>query len=199
MKSFSILVFISAFVISIVTGCSNKNDVNLSISDQEKADLLYMFEEEKLARDTYEYLDGLWSVNQFTYIKQSEQSHMNALANLLNKYSISYSTLPLGEFSNQHLQDLYDQFETNGQSDLVSALKIGATIEDLDIVDLQDRMDATTNTSIISVYQSLQCGSRNHLRSFVSAVVNQSGSYEPQFLTVPEFNTIINGSNEQCN
>ena len=158
-----------------------------------------MFEEEKLARDTYEYLDGLWSINQFANIKQSEQSHMNAVAGLLNKYSVSFTILPLGEFTNQQLQDLYNQFETNGQTDLVSALKVGATIEDLDIVDLQDRMDATTNTSIISVYQSLQCGSKKHLKSFITGIENIGETYTPQFLTQEAFNSILSESNGPCN
>lgn len=39
--------------------------------------------EEKLARDTYMYLGGLWCLNQFASVKNSEHTHMDALDRLL--------------------------------------------------------------------------------------------------------------------
>ena len=82
---------------------------------------------------------------------------------------------------------------------LIKALQVGATIEDLDIVDLEKYKATTTNASILNVFNSLQCGSRNHLRSFVSAIANIGGSYTPQFLTQTEYNAILAGNQEQCN
>ena len=160
--------------------------------------LLFMLEEEKLARDTYEYLDELYAINQFSNIKLSEQSHIDAIAGLLDQYNIDYTILPYGEFENKEMQDLYDQFVEKGQIDALNALEVGATIEDLDIVDLEEFIEATSNTSIISVFESLQCGSRNHLRSFVSAIENSNGTYEPQFLSIDAYNEIIDDANERC-
>ncbi len=169
---------------------------NLTIED--KNALLFMLEEEKLARDSYEYLDELYAINQFSNIKLSEQSHMNAVAKLLDQYNIDYNILPYGVFDNQDMQGLYDQFVEKGQIDPMNALEVGATIEDLDIVDLEEFIEATSNTSIIAVFESLQCGSRNHLRSFVSAIENSNESYEPQFLSIEEYNEIIDDTNERC-
>ena len=73
------------------------------------------------------------------------------------------------EFENQDLQNYYNTFVTNGSISQDNALQIGATIEDLDIVDLERFITETTNTEITDVFNSLQCGSRNHLRSFVSS------------------------------
>lgn len=169
---------------------------NLTIGDENA--LLFMLEEEKLARDTYEYLDELYGINQFSNIKLSEQSHMNAVAGLLDQYNIDYTILPYGEFENKEMQDLYDQFVEKGQIDAMNALEVGATIEDLDIVDLEEFIEATSNASIIAVFESLQCGSRNHLRSFVSVIENSNETYEPQFLSIEEYNQIIDDTNERC-
>ena len=55
---------------------------NTNLTNDDNAALLFMLEEEKLARDTYTYLEDLWELNQFSNIKKSEQSHMNAVIGL---------------------------------------------------------------------------------------------------------------------
>ena len=198
-----------------ILGCSSSSDVQDIIQDDiiqediteqeetfgdgDKDALLFMLEEEKLARDTYTFLGDLWAINQFNNIKQSEQTHMNAIVNLLENNDIQYTILPYGEFNNQELQALYDEFKTNGATSKAKALQIGATIEDLDIVDLQNFIDKMSNSSIVSVFKSLQCGSRNHLRSFVKAIENNGDTYTPQYLSSTEYSSIINDSQEKCN
>tara|TARA_R110000868_G_scaffold11399_5_gene55997 strand:- start:858 stop:1487 length:630 start_codon:yes stop_codon:yes gene_type:complete len=171
---------------------------NIDFTKEDNAALLFMLEEEKLARDTYTYLDDIWEINQFSNIKKSEQSHMTAVIGLLDQYSISYTLLPYGEFIDQDIQKLYDQFIDYGSENRANALEVGANIEDLDIVDLANYIDATTNSAIIKVFESLQCGSRNHLRSFVTAIEVAGNTYEPQYLTQEDYTVIINDSQEQC-
>ncbi len=194
-------VLILAISLAFLFACDDDNNVitDQTLIESDKTALLFMLEEEKLARDTYMYLDDLWSINQFSNIKNSEQIHMNAIEDLLIQNDIEYIILPLGEFENQALQDFYNQFVIDGSVNQANALQIGATIEDLDIVDLQDYTNATTNTSLITVFNSLQCGSRNHLRSFVLGIENGGNTYTPQFLTQEDYNSIISESNEQCN
>ncbi|WP_298499687.1 DUF2202 domain-containing protein [uncultured Algibacter sp.] len=205
-----ISIFIIFFSITLLSACSdndnNDDDYNINdapltqtITEIDEAALLFMLEEEKLARDTYIYLNNLWSINQFANIQKSEQSHMNAVENLLIKYNITYSILPSGEFKNPDLQNLYNKFIVDGKINQANALQIGATIEDLDIVDLETHIDASNDAEIISVFESLQCGSRNHLRSFVSNIEKGGDTYTPQFLTKDAYNTIISSSNEKCN
>ena len=171
---------------------------NTNLTNEDSAALLFMLEEEKLARDTYTYLEDLWEINQFSNIKKSEQSHMNAVIGLLDQYNISYTLLSYGEFNNPDIQKLYDQFIDYGSENEANALEVGANIEDLDIVDLANYIDATTNSAITNVFESLQCGSRNHLRSFVSAIELSGNTYEPQYLTQEDYTLIINDSREQC-
>ncbi|MDP2030099.1 MAG: DUF2202 domain-containing protein [Thiobacillus sp.] len=51
-----------------------------------KTDLLFMREEEKLARDVYLTLYETWGLAVFSNIASSEQSHMDALLKLLRTY-----------------------------------------------------------------------------------------------------------------
>ena len=206
MKNFKIFkTALLVIIVPFITSCSNDdnnipeaiNSIELVQTDTDA--LLFMLEEEKLARDTYEFLDGKWGINQFANIKKSEQSHMNAIINLLEISGTPYTILPYGEFEDEGLQNYYNQFVESGQISLSNALQIGATIEDLDIVDLEDYIDNTTDTSLISVFESLKCGSGNHLRSFVSTIESIGDTYTAQFLTEEEYNQIISGSNEKCN
>lgn len=192
-------------ILSVVLLAScNTNDeqevqsLDYNVTNEDKQALLFMLEEEKLARDTYSFLYTKWGINQFNNIKDSEQSHMDAIINLLQAYNVPYTLLPEGQFSVPALQDYYNLFVTNGSISSANALQIGATIEDLDIVDLEDYMNDTQNTSIISVFEKLQCGSRNHIRSFVKTITTSGATYTPLFLTVTEYNAILTTANEKC-
>jgi len=98
-----------------------------------------------------------------------------------------------GEFANADLQALYNQLIIQGSESLVSELSVGATIEEVDIIDLKERIAAATNNSIITVYTNLMSGSGAHLRAFVSQLALQGITYTPQFLSQEEFDAIING------
>ena len=73
----------------------------------------------------------------------------------------------------------------------VDALKVGATIEEVDIVDLQKHLKENDNEDIALVYDNLMRGSRNHLRAFVINLKARGITYSPQYLTQTEYNTII--------
>ena len=203
LKTVTILIVVVS--IPFITSCSDsKNDTNQSIntidlSDTDIEALLFMLEEEKLARDTYEFLDSEWGLIQFANIKISEQSHMDAIITLLERSKTPYTILPYGEFEDDHLQDYYNQFVENGQLSQANALQIGATIEDLDIVDLQEFINDAESPSVIKVFESLKCGSGNHLRSFVSSIELSGDTYTIQFLTEDEYNLIISQTHENCN
>ncbi len=53
-------------------------------------------------------------------------------------------------------------------------------------------MSATNNPDILAVYESLQRGSRNHLRAFNRQILNESGeNYSPEFISSDDFSTIL--------
>ena len=58
------------------------------VDDAEAAMLVKMRQEEKLARDVYLTLYERWGLAIFNNIANSEQSHMNAIKVLLDRYGI---------------------------------------------------------------------------------------------------------------
>ncbi len=168
------------------------------LSTEELNSLAFMREEEKLARDVYIALHNKWGVNIFSNISNSEQTHMDALLMLLNKYSIAdpVGSNGAGVFKNSTLQTLYTQLVNQGNVSVLDAYKVGATIEDLDIFDLKNALLQNDNQDIKLVYDMLTKGSRNHLRSFYKNILNAGGSYTPQYISQTEFDSIINSAME---
>ncbi|MEI6694756.1 MAG: DUF2202 domain-containing protein [Bacteroidota bacterium] len=202
-KSFVIFSLLLSLLVSCDKNSSsddnNNSTVTVALTVSEEHSLLFMLEEEKLARDTYTYLNTKWTNTPFANILGSEQTHMDAIKSLLDANGTAYTILPAGQFSEAALQNYYNQFIVDGAISLSKALAIGATIEDLDIVDLQKYTNETTNQSVIDVYGKLECGSRNHLRSFYKSITALSETYSPQFLTVEAYNSIVNSASEKCN
>jgi hypothetical protein len=170
-----------------------------TLSEEERAGLLFMREEEKLARDVYTTLGERWDVQIFSTIAQSEQTHTEAVRQLLDKYAVPDPVTDdsVGSFADPRFTELYTQLVQKGSSSLVDALKVGAEIEDLDIRDLDREMAKTDNEDIRLVYTQLQRGSRNHLRAFVRQLDSRGASYEPQYLTKEAFDQIIKSDTER--
>jgi hypothetical protein len=135
---------------------------------EEAADLQFMREEEKLARDVYLALDAIWDQQVFTSIARSEQRHMDAVARLLDRYGIEdrAAMTARGEFENAGLQGLYDELIARGPTSLEEALRVGVLIEEADIADLVDAIAGTDLAAVRRVYERLLAASESHLRAF---------------------------------
>lgn len=164
-----------------------------SLSIEERDGLLYMLEEEKLARDVYAALYAKWNLRPLSNINRSEQMHMNAILSLLTRYSLQdlVDVNGAGVFKNEALQNLYNGLIVEGNKSVVDALNVGATIEEVDIVDLQKHLRETDNQDITFVYDNLMRGSRNHLRAFVKNIKAQGVTYVPQYVNAAEYEQII--------
>jgi hypothetical protein len=162
------------------------------LSAEEEAGLLQMREEEKLARDVYLHLYEVWGQQIFENIAASEQQHMDAIKNLLDKYGLKDPASPNeGVFDDLHIQALYDSLIIEGVQSKVAALQVGVTIEDLDIYDLTELVDETDKADIKRVYLNLTKGSRNHFRAFVGALDILGESYKTTYLSSEEILAIL--------
>lgn len=170
----------------------------LSVTEVEG--LLYMREEEKLARDVYMNMYMTWELDVFSTIAFSEQRHMNAMKVLLDKYELMdpvTDELVLDDFVNADLQQLYVDLMAQGVISWDAALHVGAEIEETDIIDLKEVISQTDHPDIAATYESLMCGSRNHLRAFVRNINLQGEAYEPLYLEDDEYEEIITSSMER--
>ncbi|QCT93866.1 DUF2202 domain-containing protein [Caminibacter mediatlanticus TB-2] len=165
-----------------------------SLSNQEIKDLLHMREEEKLARDVYLTLYQKWGLPVFRNIAKSERWHMQMVKFLLDKYGINdpVKSDKVGVFTNPHLQSLYNELVAKGSKSITDALKVGATIEDLDIYDLDEAMKRSDNNDIDFVYSRLRWGSTNHMRAFVRFLNRYGETYTPKYISQAEFEAILN-------
>ena len=168
-----------------------------ALTEQEITDLKFLREEEKLAFDVYRYAYDKYALAIFNNISQSELSHTNAVLAILDMYSLEdpVGNNAQGVFVNEQLQQLYNDFISQVDKSEQEALYVGATIEDLDINDLANMELQTENDDLKTLYRNLVCGSRNHLRSFVSWL---DVDYSPVYITQAEYEEIINSNRQQC-
>ena len=212
-----LIILFSALVILIGSGCVDNSPSSTSstssyekistaieilpveaLSSDEEQGLVFMREEEKLARDIYQSLYDIWSLPVFNNIANSEQTHTSVIAKLLERYSIDDPALNtnVGEFQNSALQTLYDTLYAQGSSSRLDALLVGAEIEEVDLIDINTYLDTVDNQDISLVYQNLMKGSRNHLRSFVQMLVAEGIEYTPLHLSPLEYELIISTPKE---
>lgn len=168
------------------------------LTELEIAGLELMREEEKLARDVYLALYDVWGTNIFTNIAKSEQTHMDWVGVIIEKYELSDPMLAdPGVFTSEHLQELYNALVATGSETKAKAIFVGCTIEDLDIYDLLELLKVSDNEDIRVVYQNLLMGSRNHMRAFERLYSNEGETYAVQFITEQKLLDILDSDMEQ--
>ena len=199
MKTLKQNVFILAFLLSIANLSAQQNDCMAidmpkeDVSQAEKESLLHMYEEEKLAGDVYKTLNQKWNLRVFSNISRAEDHHQSTVAALLDKYEIEYpKNLEIGQFRNEKLQKLYDALIAKGNESLQQALVVGATIEDVDIFDLEEALEKDIDSKDIAyVYDNLIRGSENHMRAFTRWLKRYDYSYQSQYITKERLEKII--------
>ncbi len=138
------------------------------LSDRETEALLFMREEEKLARDVYTVLHAKWGERVFDNIGRSEDRHMESVKKLLDRYGLTdpVAVDTPGTFTSNELQTLYDELASKGDRSLTDALEVGVAIETKDIQDLKDLLAVSEHADLTRVAQNLLRGSENHLAAF---------------------------------
>jgi hypothetical protein len=141
------------------------------LSAEEVVHLLYIREEEKLARDAYQAFFSKWNVGIFSNIAASEQRHFDAIGTLISGYGLSDpAQATAGVFTNSDLQKLYNDLLAMGNLSLMDALQAGVIIEETDIDDLKAAIAVTDNKDVLTVYGNLLNESLNHLSAFNSHI-----------------------------
>ncbi|WP_028974658.1 DUF2202 domain-containing protein [Spirochaeta cellobiosiphila] len=194
-----LLILAALMSMSMMVFAEVGSQTDYTISEEESSDLTLLREEEKLARDVYSFLYDKWGMRIFHNISQSEQNHMEQIGQLLIRYDISdpiVEDIP-GIFQDESLQSLYDELTQKGSESLGAALYIGASIEDLDISDLQLALKRTQKEDISFVYDNLTKGSRNHMRSFYKLLEREQLTYNPQYISNEDYRNIITTPKER--
>jgi hypothetical protein len=169
------------------------------LSNQEKKGLLHMREEEKLARDVYLTLFEEWGHRIFRNIARSENRHMNSVRIMIQKYGLSDPVLDdtVGVFTDPEMQQLYNELTFQARASLQAALEVGAIIEDLDIYDLRKYLKKSDSQDVRVLFQNLEKGSRNHIRSFVRLMERYQLMYQARYLSPEELAEILDSPMER--
>ena len=160
-----------------LSGCGSSGSDTVQLTDEQKDELFFIYQEEKLARDVYITLGDLYAdadTNTFASIQKSEQRHIDAAQGLCETYGIDLSGVnedEVGNFVLPVLQQYYDDLVAQGSISLLEAYKVGVFIEELDIDDLTHTIeDLGMPADVINTYTNLREGSYNHLEAYQTAI-----------------------------
>jgi hypothetical protein len=154
--------------------------------------LKFMREEEKLAHDLYVAFGEIYTTPVFKNIPRAELNHMNAVLTILATYSIEDpASTENGVFNNADLQALYNTLLAQGKTSLVEALKVGALVEETDILDLAKVYELTPGDDLTAMTEALMLGSRNHLRAFARVLKVNGVDYTPVALSLDDYTAIV--------
>ena len=170
------------------------------LSDDDVSDILFLRQEEKLARDVYLTLAERWQLPIFANIARAEQKHMDLVLKLIETYGLDDSIADdtVGAFSDGFLAQLYIDLVATGEVSLIDALVVGVEIEDMDLADLYRMIENTENDHVKLIAHNLAKGSRNHLRAFMRALEAQGGTYTPgDYLDQETFDAILEADMER--
>ena len=135
--------------------------------------MLFLLEEEKLARDVYESLYAKWGAAAFSNIAASEQRHMDTRSD--DSWRNMDWTLPRRSTrgvssTTTTCTNLYKDLIKKGDASLEAAYQVGVDIEVLDIEDLEALIASLDRTDIRRVAGNLLRASEKHLDAFSSLV-----------------------------
>lgn len=168
------------------------------LTDEEESAILYLREEEKLARDLYTAFYDKWGIRTFSQISLSEQNHMDSMKLLVERYGLEDPVLSEpGKFSDEKLQKIFDDLLARGLTSRGESLKVAAMVEDMDIMDFRVEQKKTDKQDLLVVYENLERGSRNHLRAFGRQLSKENLRYEATYLTQEEIDNIMASPNER--
>ncbi len=168
---------------------ASQNNITKNVTQNDADWMLFIWKEEKAARDLYESFYERTGLTLFLDLMRSEQNHMDQIQALMKRYGMETPVLERGVFDNQTLQSIYNDLLSISSDD--GALRAAATFEEISILDLERAIAETGNKEIIDVYSGLLAGSRKHLRSYVRTLENRGIKYTPVYMSRSEFEGIV--------
>jgi hypothetical protein len=210
--------------ISLVLCCSPVvnaaaiDDSDAVLDFNEQTHLVFICEEEKLARDVYRVLGRRFpEVGVFADMEANREHSRCAVRDLLRKYRVSTPLVNdnVGVFSwgiyGRYFMEKYLVLTNQGSTTPLNAFYVGAFMEELNIQEINEcpkvivdisnginevtacGMRYTRNPEVLRIYKSLLDESRRHLRLLVRGIEQQigTGNYVAQVLQQDVVNDIL--------
>lgn len=166
-----------------------KADLNAT----ETADILLLQEEAKFAYDLNSALYGMHTTLPLLLnISDAAKISMKVDDVILVRYNIpDPESQKAGVFTNQALQQIYNNDLNTGLSSAADALKMSAQAADMNAADLTAAIGRTDNKDLIYIYNQQLAIARNDLRQLSSALSGYGVVYMPQYITPESYALII--------
>lgn len=138
------------------------------LTEEQKAELVFWVEEEKMAHDLYTAFAGQYDAGPFERVAASESRHMDAVRVLLDRYGLEDPTegAAAGEFEDGDLAELYADLLAQGDDSYADALAVGRTVETTDIEDLGELLEGLEAPDVEAVATKQVAASERHLAAF---------------------------------
>jgi hypothetical protein len=161
--------------------CISKGYPKEPLSFNERDAILFMREEEKLARDIYLRLYEMWGAQPFENMRQVEERHMAALLCLISKYELKdpVGDRAVGSFKTHEFAKLYKILLKKGSQSLPDSYAVGAMLEVWDMSDKIEIEEDLDNKDLIAVVEELRRSSRNHMRSLDLNLLEHGMTFHP--------------------
>ena len=156
LASLTVALLATSAVAAGKNGGTSTTSTSTELTEHQKDTLLFIYQEEKVARDAYITLGNLYP-NQSTFanIQLSEQKHIDSAQGLCEKYGVDISNIDetnVGEYVVPVLQELYDTLVIEGAKSELDGLKVGEFIEITDIDDLE-HAEIGMPADVVNVYE----------------------------------------------
>jgi hypothetical protein len=139
-----------------------------TLSDQQKATMAAVAQEQKLSQDLYAAFAARYELAVFDRIAAAETQHLTAVRTLLDRYGLTDPTAgkPAGQFSDPAVQASYDRLLAQGQASQADALTVAPQIEQRAIDTLRAGQDGLTAPDVQRVYTQLLAAEQQHVTAF---------------------------------
>ena len=175
------------------TNLNNLPYENLSLKEEQG--LKFLREEEKVVSDFYKSMLNKWDNLIVENLSNSEKTHFNATAILMDKYTLDdpVDQLALGEFHSSGMQAYYNYLTIEGDKSIEDAFRMASLTGEASITSLKNQLSSiTNNTDLRLFYSNLMAATRNHFRITVNQFERLGGAYIQQILTETYFTEIMN-------
>jgi hypothetical protein len=179
---------------------------------------MFMREEEKLARDVYQTLGTMYPDSKiFGKIDDSEQQHTTAVKTIIENYGYQDPNTNdnVGTFTGEdygwYFTEKYNELVERASISELEALYVGAFIEELDMMDINQCPQVivetgngindvsecgkvyTDNADVQKLYSNLLHGSDSHLEAYVQNIEKHigEGNYQAQVLSQEMVDAIL--------
>lgn len=158
----------------------------------DKALLLKLYSEEKMAYDLFGEFYDRWQLNVFNDVQQREARHVWCVEVIMNKYSAAISA---GKkkilYHDKDTESLYNELSVKGCISDLSALEAAAFLKEKFISDLRTRALNINDGYLLKVIFLLEKAAKSHFKAFVKSIRLSGSEYIPVYLTGDEFSNIM--------